>query len=161
LLWAGTPLLESGKKMLTPGGNTFFLFRNRQKIRLTTAFTYRDMITGSWNAGKTTIHRRLIDREITPSPPLLFQKELGRKGRKFEMKSTNIFRGALSFNVVGTSKIDRWNCCWLPRRRELTSHVNTRHFSLQHASILLRGSLIITLDVERALLMFTPYAVIG
>lgn len=53
--------------------------------------------------GKTTIHRRLIDREITPSPPLLFQKELGRKGRKFEMKSTNIFRGALSFNVVGTS----------------------------------------------------------
>ena len=53
--------------------------------------------------GKTTIHRRLIDRETTPLPALLFQKELGRKGRKFEMKSTNILRGALSFNVVGAS----------------------------------------------------------
>jgi hypothetical protein len=47
-----------------------------------------------------TIHRRLIDRETT-SPELLFQKKLGRKGRKFEMKSMNILRGALPFNVVG------------------------------------------------------------
>jgi hypothetical protein len=64
------------------------------------------------------------------------------------MKSMNILRGALPFNVVG-APIDWWNCCWLPCQRELTSHVDTRHFSLQHASRLLCASIIIV-DVERA-----------